>query len=263
MSSDLSPRARSDWYTDFFSGLVVDFWKVALPPEVTAAEADFLVRHLRLGSLPGARVLDVPCGHGRLAVELAARLPGSRVTGVDISEELLSAARESADVRGVSASVSWLKADMRELPEEWTGGFDAAFCCGSSFGFFDDEEEAAFLAAVARVLAPAARFVLDASKAAECLFPAFRERHDFERDGLRFEAENRYDPRRGRIENRYTLTQGARTETKLASHRVYTASEVCRLLERRGFEVEDLYGSTSDEGFGLGAPRLFLVARRL
>lgn len=254
-----SHHARTDWYTDFFTGLVVEFWKAALPPEVTAAEVDFLLRHLRLEA--GARILDIPCGHGRHAVELAARRPDCRVTGVDISDELLAAARESADARGVSAAVTWRRSDMRDLP--WSSAFEAAFCCGSSFGFLDDEGDAAFLAAVSRALVPGGRFVLDAGKAAECLFPAFRASHDFERDGLRFEAENRYDARAGRIENRYTLTRPGATETKLASHRVYTASQVCRLLESRGFAVEELYGSTADAPFGLGSPSLFVLARRV
>jgi ubiquinone/menaquinone biosynthesis C-methylase UbiE len=254
------PHARSDWYTDFFSGLVVDFWKIALPPEVTAAEADFLIRHLRLAPESAARILDVPCGHGRLAIELAERLPRATGTGFDISDELLEAEREDAAARGVSQRVSWRRGDMRALP--FTAEFDAAFCCGGSFGFFDDAGEAAFLAAVARALVPGGRFVLDASKAAECLFPAFRERHSFEKNGVRFEAENSYEPRPGRIENLYTLTRGETVETKLASHRLYTASQVCGLLEEAGFDVRELYGSTADAPFVLGSPQLFVVARR-
>jgi SAM-dependent methyltransferase len=252
--------ARTDWYTDFFSGLVVDFWKVALPAEVTAAEADFLSRRLDLREESAARVLDVPCGHGRLAVELAARFPRLTVAGFDISPELLAAAREDAEARGVAARCDWLRGDMREIRSE--SAFDAAFCCGGSFGFFDDAGERAFLAAVARSLRPGGRFVLDASKAAECLFPAFRERHDFERSGVRFEAENRYVPRTGRIENFYRLTAGSRVEEKRASHRVYTASQVCALLENAGFEVEKLHGSASEEPFVLGSPQLFLTSRR-
>lgn len=253
------PVARSDWFTDFFSGLVVDFWKIALPAEVTMAEAGFLVRHLRLAPTETARILDIPCGHGRLAIELASRLPGARVTGFDISEQLLAAAREDAIARGVSERVAWLRGDMRRLSS--SPEFDAAFCCGGSFGFFDDAGETAFLAAVAKALAPGGRFVLDASKAAECLFPAFRERHAFEKDGVRFEAENCYEPRTGRIENRYTLTRGETVETKLASHRLYTASQVCGLLQDAGFEIEDLYGSTADAPFVLGSPQLLVVCR--
>src|SRR5687767_5885998 len=77
-----------EWWNDFFSGLVVDFWRAAMTPEVTDAEATFLADRLALS--PGDRVLDVPCGDGRLALALAVR--GCRVTGVDISEEFLTAA---------------------------------------------------------------------------------------------------------------------------------------------------------------------------
>jgi cyclopropane fatty-acyl-phospholipid synthase-like methyltransferase len=86
-----------EWWKDFFGGLVVDFWRAAMTPETTRAEADFLEKSLRLA--PGRRVLDVPCGDGRLALELASR--GCRVTGVDISPDFLAAARASARERGL------------------------------------------------------------------------------------------------------------------------------------------------------------------
>jgi cyclopropane fatty-acyl-phospholipid synthase-like methyltransferase len=254
-------NARPDWWSDFFSGLVVEFWRGALPPAVTLAEADFLERVLRL--TPGARVLDVPCGHGRLTVALARR--GYALVGVDISQELLAAAGEDAAGGPEPGSAVFRHSDMRDLP--WAGEFQSAFCAGSSFGFLGDAGDAAFLAAVARTLEPGGRFVLDASKAAECLFPAFAERHDFEKDGIRFEAENVYDPRRGMIENTYTITRAAdrthpaRTETKLARHRVYTASEVCAMFEAAGFEVEALFGDVREAPFRLGSPQLFVVGR--
>ncbi len=42
-----------------------------MPPEATRAEADFFEESLE--TRPGARLLDVPCGDGRLALELAGR----------------------------------------------------------------------------------------------------------------------------------------------------------------------------------------------
>src|SRR5512132_332799 len=120
-----------DWWKDFFGGLMVDFWRAAMTPEMTRAEADFLWTSLRLA--PGMRVLDVPCGDGRLALELSAR--GCRVTGVDVSSDFLTAARDAARERGLD--VLWRQSDMRDLP--WTEQFEAAYCAGSSFGFFDDE----------------------------------------------------------------------------------------------------------------------------
>ena len=47
----------------------------------TVAEVDFVLEELSLP--PGSRILDVGCGTGRHAVELARR--GYQITGVDIS----------------------------------------------------------------------------------------------------------------------------------------------------------------------------------
>jgi len=82
----------SNWYEDFFHGVPLDLWRQAIPPEQTKAEADFIVKALQCDH--GSHLLDVPCGNGRLALELAKR--GYRVTGVDISEEFIDEARSSA-----------------------------------------------------------------------------------------------------------------------------------------------------------------------
>ncbi len=248
-------NAPTEWWNGFFSGLVVDFWRSALPAEVTVSEADFLERHLAISA--GAHLLDVPCGHGRLAIELAAR--GYRVTGVDLSSGLLDAARAEAAARGVE--VSWRQSDMRELP--FVEPFDAVFCAGSSFGYFDDAGDRDFLRAVAGVLRPGGRFILDASKLAETIFPAFRERHSLERNGLLFEAENRYDPLTGRYENRYTLTRGLETETRLASHRIYTLSQVLEMQRAAGLALVSVYGAADGRPFALGSPGCFVVSERV
>src|SRR5258708_15865873 len=81
---NVSCSVNSDWYMSAFD----DTW---LPvarlesPEVTERETAFMVEQLRLG--PGSRILDVPCGHGRHALALAAR--GYQVTAIDLSEHLL------------------------------------------------------------------------------------------------------------------------------------------------------------------------------
>ena len=64
-------RPTANWWETFFTGLIVDFWRAAMPPEATRAEADFFEKSLE--ARPGARLLDVPCGDARLALELAGR----------------------------------------------------------------------------------------------------------------------------------------------------------------------------------------------
>jgi len=96
----------------------------------------------------GARILDIGCGGGGLAVELAAAVAShGRVVGVDVSEALLSLARERADEAGVT-TLDLLALDMQVGT---IGGepFDLAV---SQFGvMFFDEPVVAF-ANVARHL---------------------------------------------------------------------------------------------------------------
>jgi SAM-dependent methyltransferase len=247
-------NADNNWFEHFFTGLVVDFWRAAMPPEATRAEADFFEK--TLSAPPGSRILDVPCGDGRLGIELARR--GYRVTGVDISGEFLSAARQTAAGEGLA--MEWRQSDMRDLP--WRAEFDGAFCGGSSFGFLGDEGDQEFLDAVARALKPGARFILEGLKAAEVLLPQFRERHDLTLGDLRFEAENRYDHRTGTTENLYTITRGSEKEVKTARHRIYTYRELTVMLEKAGFSDPEGFGSLEGEPFRLGSSRLALAAVR-
>ncbi|MFM8871602.1 MAG: class I SAM-dependent methyltransferase, partial [Actinomycetota bacterium] len=83
----------------------------------TRQEVDFLLSVLDLE--PGARILDVGCGPGRHANELAAR--GFLVHGIDLSSRFVDVARESA-VPGATFEV----ADARTM--SFVEEFDAAIC---------------------------------------------------------------------------------------------------------------------------------------
>jgi SAM-dependent methyltransferase len=243
-----------DWWKEFFSGLVVDFWKGAIPVAATAADADFFMKRLALAR--GARVLDVPCGHGRLALELARR--GCRVTGADLSREFLAAAAASAEEQGLP--IEWRQTDMRHMP--WREEFEALVCAGNSFGYFDDAGNEAFLAGAAAALKPGGRLLLEVGWVAESRFPDFTDGREMEAGGVRFASRTVYDPRTSRAESRYTLAKGALVEERSASFRVYMAREVLDLLGRQGFEDIQTHGSTGGEPFALGSPTLLVVASR-
>jgi SAM-dependent methyltransferase len=243
-----------DWWKDFFGGLVVDFWKGAIPDAATAADADFFTERLALTS--GARVLDVPCGHGRFALELARR--GCRVTGADLSSEFLALAAASAEEQRLS--IEWCESDMRHMP--WREEFDALVCAGNSFGYFDDAGNAAFLAGAARALRPGGRLLLEVGWVAEARFPDFTDGREIEAGGVRFTSRTIYDPVTARAESRYTLTRGTLAEERSASFRVYLARDILDLLRAQGFEDIQVYGSTRGEAFALGSPTLLALASR-
>ncbi len=243
-----------DWYKDFFRGVVLDMWRKAVPPDKTRAEVDFLERGLQLRA--GAAVLDVPCGHGRHAVELASR--GYRVTGVDLSPDEIDEARRRAAAAGVSAE--WLCADKRDLP--WTGRFDAGYCLGDCFGYLDAAGSRQFIQAVARALKPGARFALDGGMAAESVLPNLRQRETLQIDDILFLEENRYLIPESCLETTYTFVRAGQTATKTGLQWVFTLREICSMLEGAGLRVEQLYQSIDGTPFAVGSCYLLLVAAK-
>src|SRR5437773_8355509 len=244
----------TNWWENFFHGIALDFWRAAVTEEQTRAEADFIQKQLQLDT--GAKILDVPCGNGRLALELAAR--GFNLTAVDIAAEFVEEAKTKSAERGLK--IAWHNRDMRDLP--WTAEFDGSFCFGNSFGYLDDEGNANFLKAVARALKPGARFILDAPAIAECLLPTFQDRRWFEIAGITFLSNSRYDHEQSRTFTEYTFIRDGKVDKRPSSQRIYTYSELIRLLNDSGFENVASFASLNEESFKLGSQRLIIVAKK-
>ena len=246
--------ASDNWYQTFFQGVVLDMWRAATPEELTQAEVAFLERELALE--PGARVLDVPCGHGRHSVELAAR--GYRPTGVDLAEGMIASARQVAAERGVE--VDWRQTDMRDLPRD--GSYDAAFCFGNSFGYLGPAGNREYLEAVAASLRSGGRFAMHSGMVAESLLPRLEERGWAPVDDILFLEENRYDAAESCLETVYTFVKDGETTSRTARHWVYTLRELRQLLGDVGLTTVGLYRSGDGEPYELDSPRLLLVAEK-
>ena len=246
---------RTDWWSRFFSGPWLDVQRRAREDR-TAAEADFLASSLELPR--GSKVLDVPCGNGRLALALAER--GHDLTGVDITNVLLEEAREKATAAGLE--VEWVNSDMRHL--SWTDAFDGAFCFWGSFGYFDDTGNEDFLRAVHRALKPTARFVLEVPNVAETILPRMQETWDWDRVGdISVREKRSYNYVDSRLETVWTFLRDGEEERKESSVRVYTYRELCNLFALVGFQMCHAYSSVDREPYELGRRAYFVVEEEL
>jgi SAM-dependent methyltransferase len=105
---------------------------------------------------PGDQVLDVGCGPGLLAAELAAEAgTGGRVVGIDLSESMLALAGKRETATG-SAPIELLSADAAELPFD-DGTFDRA-AITQVYEYVGDTPKA--LAELRRVLRPGGRALI-------------------------------------------------------------------------------------------------------
>lgn len=239
-----------NWFETFFDGLALEMWRRAVTPEQTAREADFLTARLALR--PGMRALDVPCGNGRHAIELARR--GISMTGVDLSAGFL------AEARAAAPSVEWIQADMRSLP--WRARFDAAYCWGNSFSYFDRDECRRFLNAVAAVLVPGGRFALESGAVAESLLPVLQPERTMQLGDLDFHSSNVYHAAEGRLDITYSFARGGAREVKQAHQWVLAAGEIVDMLRQAGFDAVECFGDLDGTPYALRSPRLLAVATR-
>jgi SAM-dependent methyltransferase len=103
----------------------------------TKPEWDHAILRALIALLPtSGDILDVGCGYGRIAIPLAER--GYRVTGLDISPQLLRAARR--DARARARTITFDEGSMTALPYA-AESFDACICLWSAFNELLDPEE--------------------------------------------------------------------------------------------------------------------------
>jgi 2-polyprenyl-3-methyl-5-hydroxy-6-metoxy-1,4-benzoquinol methylase len=245
------------WYDGYFEGEYLDYLALRIDPERTQKEAEFIVGALALE--PGARVLDLACGHGRISLELARR--GLEVVGVDLSERSLELARSAAEQEGVS--IEFVRADMREIT--FANEFDAVFNIFTAFGYFEEEREnQRVLEAVERALKPGGAFLIDTINSL-ALQARYRPNmwEEVEGTGTLFLQEHSYDITTGRNAARWLFVHpdGARTEIS-HSVRIYAPHELLRMLEAAGLVIEETWGDFDGAKLTRETWRLIVRARK-
>jgi SAM-dependent methyltransferase len=237
---------------DAFDEDYLYFYADLLTPGRTEAEVEVIWRLLELE--PGVELLDLACGHGRIANALAER--GVRVTGLDATRLFLDLARKDAAERGVD--VEYVEGDMRSIP--WTGRFDRVLCWFTSFGYFSDAENRAVLAGAYGALRPGGLFAVEMNNR-DNLLGRYMDEVVTERGEDRMVDRHRFDIRTSRSHDSRTIIRDGRERTFHFEVRMFTAAELRDWLLAVGFREAEPYGEDG-EPLTLEHRRMTLLARK-
>ena len=203
---------------------------------------------------PELELLDLACGHGRIANPLAER--GVRVTGLDATPYFLELARTDAAERGVE--VEYVEGDMRSIP--WAGRFDRVLSWFTSFGYFDEAGNRLVLAEAHKALKPGGLLAVEVNHR-DSLLTRYQEETVLELGDDRMIDRHRLDLQTGRSHDERTIVRGGKERTFRFSVLMLTGSELRRWLLEAGFSEAKAYGEDG-EPLTLEHRRMTVVARK-
>ncbi|MGH8584487.1 MAG: methyltransferase domain-containing protein, partial [Gammaproteobacteria bacterium] len=262
--SDLERHLPAEWWRELFDSVYLRTDGDVVENDAnTMAEVDLLVQ--ATGLQIHDRLLDLCCGQGRHAIELARR-GFKQVVGIDRSRYLVRLARRRAKKLGLE--VSFREGDARKfkVPE---GSFDVAVVMGNSFGYFDVEEaDAKVLEAVKTALRSGGTLVLDLTDG-EWMQRNFEPRSWEWIDQSYFVCRERSLASDGtRLVSREVVVHAERgvIADQFYAERLYTRERILNLLERlelRNARIHESLRAESTRGQDLGmmAHRLFITAQ--
>jgi SAM-dependent methyltransferase len=224
------------WYEALFTDYAETYDKESFT-RGTVGECDFI--ESEIGGDRSIPVLDIGCGTGRHAIELARR--GYRVTGIDLSPSQIERARAKAVTAGVAAD--FRVGDARALPFPGEFGLAVMICEGAFALMETDEMNYEILRGAARALRPGGKLVMTTLNG---LFPLHRSVGQFEKEGMSEAASegHAFDLMTFRMRSRLETPDdhGQRIEID-CDERWYIPSELTWLLRQAGFASVEIFGA--------------------
>lgn len=243
---------RFDVEAVFEAGDYHYFYDAVLTPERTAREVDLIWRLLDLAA--GVTVLDLACGHGRIANPLAAR--GCTTVGLDVTPAFLDEARRDATQQGLA--VEYVAGDMRSLP--WSNRFDRILSWFTAYGYFDDETNRAVLGQAYRALKPDGKLLIEINNR-DYILQHYQHATVLERDGNFMIDRMRYDVASGRNYTERIIMRDGQVRRMRFFVRLLSYPELSAWLHQAGFRGVAGYDQDGLE-LATGSRRMIVVAEK-
>jgi SAM-dependent methyltransferase len=214
----------------------------------------------------GGPVLELGCGTGRVALELAR--DGTEVVGVELSEEMLERAQSKAEEESIGVTLAL--GDLRKFNLETT--FPLVLLTYNTINHLLDlaSIESCF-ATVRRHMNERSRFVIDTFQPSltflgnepEQRRPILRYLDPYTKEEVVLHEENHYDPstQQNRIVWSYTIGGRADARVEELRMRLFFPQELDALLTLQGFAIEAKLGDYDGRPFGPITPKQLVVCR--
>lgn len=209
------------------------------------AISDYLVEK----GMRGCKILDVPCGIGRIAIPLAKL--GFTVTGVDFSPYFIKIAKTKAKQSGAEGRTSFLKGRKERVDSLLKNEtFDVAVNVFTSIGYGSEMADKIFFRSLRRVVRKGGLLVIAQLVNRDYIFSHYVERMYDETNKLLVLQTNELDVAHSREKSVWrlytkkgkTLSEASQVKIDL---RLYSPHEVALMLEGSGWRVSDVYDSLS------------------
>ena len=260
---DLEEHVQPDWWRWIFNSIYLKTdGDVIDDTQITTKEVDLFSDILKL--LPQDKILDLCCGQGRVALELARR-GFNNVEGLDRSRYLIQKAKAQNKKEGLSAK--FREGDARKLPYQ-PDTFDVVMIPGNSFGYFETpQDDIRVLKEVLRVLKPWGKILIDVADG-EYLRKRFQPRSWEWVDKNYFVCRERsLSLDKQRLISREVVTHVKKgvVADQFYAERLYTRKSLEELFKRAGFKDFTIHNEISgdsrrNQDLGMMERRITLTA---
>lgn len=221
----------------------------------TQQEVRFITEVLDLP--PASTILDLYCGYGRHAIELAKS--GYQVTGLDATTDFLEIAAQKAQEAHVN--LQFRHCDMREL--DYDQQFDAVINMFAAFGFFSDAENAKVIGLTATALRSRGLFLIDLLNREWMIHNNLNRywRHPSGEYVLSYKVELQKSGITVMKRELTNQTTNVKTQYSFVL-RAYSLPEITDMLTQYGLTPVRVYGGFDGSDYSTKMPRMIVLARK-
>ncbi len=213
----------------------------------------------------GQPVLELACGTGRITIPIAER--GIEITGLDISEPMLSYAKTKAEEKGVD--IEWVKADCRNF--ELSKKFNVILLPFNSICLLRDISSIeSCLSRVKAHLKEDGRFIIDVfnpnlkllTRDPSKRYPVFEFPDPGTGETVVVTENNIYDASTqiNKVMWHYKIGNRAEEITEELDMRIFYPQELKEILQCNGFEIESVSGDYDESPFVSASPKQLVIS---